>query len=1218
MKHIPKTHTEAGPCSPPLVEADSIPSQSKHKTSITLPLLVLALAGLSSTRAWSQAFTGRVTDQTGAIVPQASIVVHNVETNVDTKTAATGTGDYSIPYLKVGTYQIRASAPGFAETVRTGVTLEVGQTATVNFALQLGAASETVVVNAAAVVDFDKSDRGEVVENTRVTELPLNGRDPGMLSQLTAGATWSGALQWQRPFDDTQANLSINGGGAGNTALLMDGVTNESPRGNGSIGYVPPVDAVQEFRIVANPYDAQYGRAQGGVEDVVLKSGTNRLHGDVYEYARRSWLDADLWSNDYYRSQGQNIAKPKHTQDQYGAELDGPVFVPKVYDGRNKSFFVLQYERWKEVVPNTITESVPDPAWINGDFSNLQYWTGSQLAPMTIYDPLTLHADAKGNLVRDPFPGNIIPASRINPTAKAVLSLYPKPNVTPPAGQNPFANNYEVAVPTTDNYRNVLAKWDEVFGPNDRFNLRFGYWERQEIRSNNGFTGAAAEGALPHGERSETYATDYTHTFTPKLVFDVRGTVNVRVDFWHDGPQGFDTSTIGFSPALIAQLGQGANHLPSFTPNEFTSIGNGGPSEEVHNLLGLLPTISWTKGKHSIHSGLDLRLAQNASVQNGQGPTFWTDRWWTQSNYQEGQWNVYSGNSVASMETGTFSNGSTNIVPTNFMSYHYYAPFVQDDWKVTPKLTLNLGARWDLSTPQTERHNKQQYVFNTTAVNPVNSMINRAVAPGLGPIKGGITYAGVNGNPTTPYSLYLGAIQPRVGFAYALDNRTVLRGGYGIMFRNSEPTNGMYGFSASTSYVATNDGGKTPLMNASNPFPTVVQPTGASLGLMTGIGNGFSFVNPHYKQPGFMTYSFGFERQFLKADTLEVSYAGSHTYNNDTSYNINPWPLAAYQACNVYAGGNEDLCSNSSNWAANPFYNVAAFNGTGYYSASTIQQGNLARPFPAFGDITETNMNTGASTYNALQVTAVHRINGGLTLHGTYTWAKQMMSGGWTDQVYGIPYRALDPNTPPTRVTISGVYFLPVGRGRQFLGKTNRIVDGAIGGWELGSLYIYQTGAPWAVPGGYDWVGPSYVPRHTTADNLTIVGVRACTQTTANDGSHSWVQSVDGKGKIPLPVCNNTPDFVQRPGYAPGQNVTYSGIRLNPSHQFDVNFSKNFAIAEGINLQTRIEGFNVLNHPLFQQQFDNNPQNSTFGEVFKPGGQSNLPRQIQLSAKVYW
>ena len=302
-----------------------------------------------------------------------------------------------------------------------------------------------MTVSGDPLIDFGKADAGEVVENTRVTELPLNGRDPGMLSILSAGVQWNqGATQYQRPFDDTQANTEINGGGNGNVELMLDGVSNEASStnntGNAKIAYVPPVDSVQEFKLVTNAYDAQFGRNSGGVEDVILKSGTNTIHGDVYEYARRQWLDANTWQNDYQIAKAlpgasvSQFAPQRHKLDQYGFELDGPIVIPKIYNGKDKSFFTMQYENWNEIQPNTITDTVPDPSWLTGNFSNLAYYNGNTKTydPVTIYDPLTVTQTANGQYIRVPFgpndpispsaATNIIPASLISPVAHKILS----------------------------------------------------------------------------------------------------------------------------------------------------------------------------------------------------------------------------------------------------------------------------------------------------------------------------------------------------------------------------------------------------------------------------------------------------------------------------------------------------------------------------------------------------------------------------------------------------------------------------------------------------------------------------------------------------------------------------------------------------------------------------------------------------------------------------
>jgi len=1192
--------------------------------------LVLIAIGLFSTTLFGQnaTFTGHVKDSSGAAVTKAQITVHNEGTGVDITTVTTGAGDYTVPYLRPGSYYVSAEAQGFNKENKVNITLHVSQVAVIDFMLHVGSVTQSVTVNADTLLDYGKADRGEVVENTRVTELPLNGRDPNMLSILNAGVIWTGSIQYQRPFDGSQANMSINGGGAGNNELMLDGVPNETTptngKNNGNTAYVPPVDSVQEFKIVTNPYDAQYGRLAGGVVDMTLKSGTNKLHGDAYEFARRTFLDDNTWQDNYYLAEKPaNQAPyqtPQHSMDEYGAELDGPVLLPKVYDGRDRSFFLLQFENWHETEPLTITTSVPDPAWLTGDFSNLTWWTGSVYAPITIYDPLSLHDNGSGVLVRTPFPNNKINGA-LNPAAVKLMSYYPKPNVAPPPNSNPFANNYVTPAPAIDTYRNALAKWDENFSARDRFSLRYGYWERSEMRNENGMPGMAAKGGLPLAVRNHAFATEWTHTFTPNLLLDMRANAIVRYQYTNWGPTGFDYSTLGWPSSLISQLPQ-ATGFPAISPSEFAGLGEGGSSGAVDNDLNLLPSVTWIKGRHTIHAGIDWRFLQYAPKTISNNPSLNVGRTWTQANYA-GPSTPNSGNSFASMLLGTMDSGSAPVSVNPFWSQHYYAPFVQDDWKITSRLTLNLGVRYDVNGPQLERHNYVNYAFDTTDINPVDALLpTHTLTTGQTfQARGGVTFAGVNGNPRSYYSVSKLDIQPRAGFVYALNDKMVFRGGVGEMFQNPTPGGSTLGFSQSTSYVGTPDGGRTPIDNLSNPFPTIVQPVGASLGMLTGLGTGPATMNPNYGISNVWTFSAGYELELTKGDSVDVSYVGNRSPNQPTTDNINHWNAAAIVKCNVEMGGNPHVCQDtySSNNAAiygyvpNPFKGVAPFLGTSDYTATTVSALNFTEPFPEYSGITEWWLNGGHASYDSLQVTAIHRWNKSLTLHGTWTWSKLMGSGGWADSNYRIPYRGISGDDMPHRVTISGVYLLPVGRGRTLLSNSNRVVDGAIGGWELAALAIFQSGTPWGVPSGLTMVGNARVPRKT----LTNGYIREVAPCVYSENQYTGVLT-------PEPYAATygctQPDFIQRSSsYEMVPNVIYTGIRIPGQVRLDTNLSKNFAVREDMKLQLRLEAFNVLNHPLWQSGFSGSVSDANFGTIERgPTGQSNVPRQIQLGAKLMW
>lgn len=1181
----------------------------------------LAFVALSfSTALFGQEFTGQVTDTSNAAVPKATIRVHNQSTNVDITTVTTKSGDYTVPYLKPGIYTVSAQADGFEKQSKTNITLQVDQTAKINFLLTVGSVVESVTVTADALVDLGKADVGEVVENTRVSELPLNGRDPSTLAQLSAGVNWYGGKNWTRPFDQTEGALDINGGGTGNTVLMLDGISNETASGNAQVAYIPPVDAVQEFKIITNPYDAQFGRGQGGVIDMTLKSGTNTLHGDAYEFARRTWLDSNTWQN---ANAGKST--PQHKLDQAGGELDGPIFIPKVFNGRDKAFFLLQYENWNEIAPNTVTTSVPMDGWLDGNFGNLTYFdpaSGTQ-KPLVIYDPTTIQLDpTTGIYVRSAFKDNIIPQERINQVAKAILSYYPKSNFGPRAGQNPYNGNYVVQDPITDIYRNIVAKADYNVTSSDRFTLRYGYWERWQHWLQNAMPGFIAQMASPTGTVNQTYMTEWVHTFTPKLVFDFKAVATTYVNNSLAGPRGFDQTTLGLPASLVSQYSPFNTYFPNISLSEFDGIGNGGGNITPDESLVVNPSVTWIKGTHTIHAGIDMRFLQQAQRIVGGGMSFSTSRNWTQAQWNQGD--SASGNAIASFLLGTPDSGSVTISPTVFWSQHYFAPFIQDDWKVSRRLTLNLGFRYDLNGPQSERHNRADYAFDTTSTNPVDSQVNHALMPAGMTVKGGPTFLGVNGNPTTFYAVVKTNIQPRIGFAYALDDKTAIRGGYGIMFRNPIPGGNQDGFYANTSFVSSFDGGihLNPSATIDNPFPNgIVHPAGSALGMETGLGqSGLWFINPQYKTPRYESYSLGFERQFLKRGTLNVTYSGSRSTRQDSSDDINHVSLTYMEMCNPALGGIPEIC-----WAdpganlANPFFDVPAFQGSAYYSSPTISSGAFTRLLPAFGDIEEYQLNEGRSWYNSLQVTGMHKMSDSLTLHGTWTWSKTMDSGGFSDTNYRILSRTLDSNDITHRITISGVYMLPVGHNRALLTNSNRAVDAVVGGWELGSLYIFETGHPWQFS-GLDYLHDAKVPRHTDPSIPgSIRGAAPCVGQWHEISRGQWdIQPyaaakgcVDQFGVVDY-------DFIAQAPWGPQPNIVYSGIRIPNYQQLDANLSKNFKVYERLGAQLRLEGFNVPNHPVFQSGYDSNPSDPQFGCILKQNGQSNVPRQVQIALKLLW
>jgi Carboxypeptidase regulatory-like domain len=1197
--------------------SDFLQSGALSRVILFLCLSVCSLSALG------QSVTGRVAETTGAVLAKARVRVRNQATNVEVVTVTSSSGVYTVPYLKPGVYSVTAVFPGFDTETKTDITLQTSQTVNIDFVMKVGSVAETINVSGTQL-DRDKADVGEIVENERVNELPLNGGDMGQLAQLSAGTYYSGSSLYMRPFDNSVAAMSINGNQYGSNALMLDGVSNEAARGdaynsvNSQMGYVAPVQSVQEFKVVTDPYDAMYGRLQGGAIDMTLKSGTNQIHGSVYEFARRAYLDANSWVNDYNK-----IAKPSHTRDQYGAELDGPVAIPKLYSGRDKTFFLAQFENWSEIFPQTQVDTVPEPQWLQGDFSDLQYYDSSTNTnePIVLYDPLTTTI-VNGTQVRQPFPTvngkiNQIPLDRLSPYAVALLSLYPAPNSAPRPQSTSYTGNYISPAPVTDTYRNGLFKIDQVIDSKDRLSLRYGYWERYEFQDQNGIPGEGAYGEYPHGERVNTFTPDWIHTFTPQLVFDFKASIIRRVNISGTGPTNYNLSSLGFSQSQIGQFGVYNDSVPYTSPSEFTQIGSGYGNYTIGNSLAMLPSVTWTKKSHTIHAGLDVRFMQQGYRYQTGGLSFSVDRTWTQNSYTSSS--ADSGNSIASLLLGTASSGSFTINPTLLFSQHYYAPFIQDDWKIRRNLTLNIGIRYDLNQPPTERHNKFDYTFNQNIANPVSAGLAT-------PLKGGFEFPGVNGAPRSYNVLDTATFQPRLGLSWSPWDKLVVHGGFGIFFQNPNPGPSELGFSAQTQYVATNNGGVTPTMNlgvpanganpatALNPFPTIIQPTGSSLGAETGLGQGLFYLNPAFAVPRTYQYSGGIQQQFAKHDMLEINYVGNRTVNSATSDDVDRESLPGYANCDPELGGNPANCAAPLGYVTNPFENVNGFQGTTYYTSSTIQALNLTRPFPEFADVTEYDINGGKSWYNSLQLTASHRVRKSLTVHGTWTWSKEMQSGGWADTNYRIPSRSIYSNDFAHRVTFSGFWLLPVGRGKMLLGHVNRVVDEAIGGWELSTIVTWQTGFPWGV-GSNDYNGRGNMKRVVTPTTITGVNgtCRADWEIPSGQTTYQIVQHGSGSAN-----CIGNDTFLAVPPYGINYNVVYSGIRDPGTEDWDASISKSFGIYERMHLDFRLDAFNVPNHPTFSGGYDTSVTDGTFGQIVKSAGQSNQPRNVQLTFKLIW
>ncbi len=1178
-------------------------------TSRRLIGLGLLLAAGLAAQEFRATITGRVTDSTNAGVPKANLQIRNIETNELTSAVSNAQGGYTVPLLRPGTYSISVQVAGFKATTRSGLLLNVGQTATADIVLEVGNVNEQItVVGEAPLLDTAKADRGAVIDNQQVTEFPLNGRNPFMLSTLAAGVNFNGAQIYLRPFDNGGiAQWSFNGSLAANNDFMLDGAPNNAQAGTNNIALVPPVDAVQEFKVQTNSYDAQYGHTGGGIVNVSLKSGTNSLHGTAYEFARRNGWDANSFQNNA-------VGAPRsgHYLDQYGVQAGGPVYIPKLYNGRDKSFFMVNYEGYREATPGPLTISVPEAEMRNGDFSKL---VDSQGRKITIYDPTT-GRDVNGTWTRDPFPGNVIPGGRVNPVAKNILGYMRKPNRPTPAGQAYSQQNLfspggdQLAV---NRFYNLVGKYDQKIGAKHSM-----FWRHA---SNSRFAEANTNGIVFSEPGSDGYhagrinfaeVLDWISTLTPSLVLNARLSYNRFVEnYVRKGNEGFDITTLGFPKSLASSLPQ----KPNFGIYSFGGYAGLGayPLLNITNNWALHPSIMWVRGSHSLKAGIDMRsiqwitnnpgsvLALNATVAN------------TQRDYARGD--ALSGNSIASWLLGTPSSGSSvnNLFPT--FHYLYFAPYVQDDWKVTRKLTINLGLRWDFNVPPNERYNRMNRGFDANIVNPVDAMVNHAQFPDLPVLRGSLLFAGVNGAPRNAADLYKKAIQPRFGFAYHLANRLAVRGGWGRYYLN--PSNDYLqtnGYSATTSLINTLDSGRTFLPNLiNNPFPDGLQmPSGSSLGAATYLGRGFNFVNPKFRIPHVNQFSLSFQYEALQGIKIEAAYVGSRTKDLQGSRSFNASSLQFRQQCDLMEGGVPSYCDQQ---VRNPFFGLQPFSGTSSFSSQNLNRSALAGPYPAFGGLTELTRNDGATWYNSMQLTVETRRRAGLNLLATYTLSKNIYQSGFNDVQQNIMQQGVYQFDRTHRATLGAVYQLPFGEGRRLLNSSNRFWKRIASGWEATGMLQAQSGLPWALPANVLYVKEAKLDKIDWSASR-VYGVKPCVARWNDNGTITMQPFSTQYG------CTDY-NFLELPRFAPRLTSNYDGrLRLRAVPTMDMSLNKITRITERTSIQFRAEAFNVLNtYNFYNAHFNNNPESTTFGSLDKASvgiQEVNNPRYVQLGLKFIW
>ena len=1180
---------------------------------VVLLIAVFAADGIQG-QDFRAKITGRVLDASGGVVASAKVEARATATGEVFPGATDTAGIYNILFLRPGDYSLTVAVPGFKKYSREGIQLVAGQSVGVDLTLEVGQTTEAVTVTAeTALLDTESASRGTTVNTKMVAEIPLASRNPLLLASMQPAVTFRGAAIWQQPFaNGAIADWSINGGPRSNNEFLLDGAPNNAQAGANNIAYVPIVDSVQEVSILTNSYDAAYGKTAGGIINIVIKSGTSQHHATGWGFFKRPALTANTFQNNAV-----SAPKPRNDTTQWGLQVDGPVYIPKLMrkNSEKKLFYLFSFEKYKELLPQPLRLSYPEAEMRRGDFSRLVNAAG---APVTIYDPAS-GRDVGGTFTRDPFVGNQIPASRINSVAAAVTRFMPVPTTRTAGVRYSTQNLLMPDYTATYDFYNWLTKFDANLSSKHRMFVRYGANRFDEDRSFNGvFTGPGQDGQQPFIRENQAMLVDWVGTMSPTLVLNLRGSATRYVEGGRgSGNEGFDMTSLGLPQSLISQL-PGPVYFGRWEAQDYTSLGRY-QALNYTNTYSLVGSATKVLGNHTIRAGVDIRRIHYITQNNGNVLRFFSGQ-----DFSRRQWNLgdaTSGDGYATFLLGTPTVARSDYPLFPFFRQSYIAPFVQDDWKVTRRLTMNLGLRWDYNTAPTEKYNRQAAGFDAMGASPIRGLLGAealASYPNLRNLNGALTFAGVNGRSTRTANLDLNNFQPRIGAAYRLSDRMVLRGGWGLYFLN--PNNSWLrteGFTTFTDGVVSPNDGRNPVANyLNNPFPTILQPLGASPGGLSFAGRGFDHFNREFSIPSTQQFSLGVQLQVTKSSSLDISYVGSRTRNGQTALGSNLPSADFRRGCNPLEGGRVSFCDEL---LTNPFLGLDAFRGTNYFSQPRISRYDLNRPFPQFqNDLNQQGVNFNRFWYNSMQVAYLLRFRAGLTMNTNYVFSRHIERNGFTDPFNRVGNQGPSQIDRPHALKFSAVYELPFGRGQKFLNSVNGFANRLVNGWQLATFWTAQSGEPMQTPNNVRMLRNPKLDPDWKAHQVR--GFSNCALLMDNNGN---IAPVDAARRLSCGESSGNYAWLVLPRYAPRETPNFfSGVRLRNTITADVSLNKMTQITERLRIQFRAEAFNVLNRYNYgYQQFNLNPLDPNFGTIFPAfAGVANtgLPRTMQLGIKALW
>jgi hypothetical protein len=1190
-------------------------TQRNGLLSTVLSALVLILFTIpAAAQDFRGAIRGTVSDSSGAVLPGVTVTVTNVDTNVAQTVVTDERGGYQVRYLNAGTYSVQAELSGLQSVIQRGINVRVGDNIPVDFTLTPGGVSEVISVTATApIIDNSTGVTGQVIDSQQIETLPLGDGTAYMLTRLAPGVADSSDLHFSRPMDNGNLAGIVANGARGGNDFTMDGAPNRvspnntNPDNNsGVVGFSPPSDAIAQFKVQTNAFDAQAGHTAGATVNLALKSGTNDWRGSMAYFNRD-----DSRSATPLLSERAGAEKPTREYNRYTGTFSGPII-------RDRTFFMVAFERLKDIQPESASYTVPTMAMRNGDLSE---WTNVQ-----VFDPLTASGS---NNARTAFAGNIIPQNRINPIARAYANLYPEPN-RPGLEDNYFTNQLRPY-----DYNAFLIRGDHNFNGANKLFLNGYYNKREEDRYNwaLGAANATGEGEINgflvtkgFDYRSNTGATlGYTSMLNDQAILDVVGGWS-QFGEWRAPADEIDPANLGFSPEVVALMGD-YKYLPFITFGGFSTTNSnsriatlgsqrsdfGEGFDRPFTNISLTPTISWLRNAHSIKAGYELRNQRweiNAAPY-GAGRYHFNGAY-TRANNGSAQ-NVLAQSwaqfllGIPTTGTNTVANpGSTasqfEIAANADYRQLSHSLFAQDDWTINNRLTLNIGARFEYHQAMEEADNRNLAGFNRTVQNPIAAaaMAKYAanpiaeIAANEFRVNGGLEFA------DGPVYNNLFKFLPRLAASYLINDKTVIRGGVGLFsYDYYFDAGNQTGFSQPTGIITTQDNGRTFLTDISNPVPggQLTQPVGSALGLSTGLGLNIGTVVPSEREiPYYTRWQIGAQRDLGAGWAVEVYYVNSRGSNLPVLRDINAIPAQYLSTATQRDADRETYLSQS---VTNPFTGLMP--GTGF-NGNTISRAQLLRPFPQFQSII-TEEYVGSDQYQAGAVRIEKRFSNGNSVLATYTRSESRDKLNYLNPGDDELEDRISPNDRPHRATLGASVELPFGRERRYGQNWGALTNAILGGWTLSTTYQYQSGFPltWGTNIYYD-------PTRDPNDLKSNIGGDCPNGGTAGldcpawDTSGFYIPGGTGRNDQRIVMGNTLRRFPS----------TLEDVRTDDLHLMDVGVYKTFDFAADLALQIRIEVINALNYTvLWNPNLD--PTNANFGLVNQD---RNNPRDIQLGAKL--